>query len=67
MTKKKKKKTGAARMRQLDYRPVQVWFKREDLNKIKKAAEKKGQTLAEFIRVGMVKESLDVLLEAKWR
>lgn len=59
-----KKKTGAARMRQLDYAPLQVWFKREQLNKIIRAAELKGLKVAAFVRLASVARALDELQEA---
>lgn len=51
MVKRKKKATGAARMRELDYLPVQVWFKREVLNVMCKIANRQGHPIARWIRM----------------
>lgn len=51
MVKKKKKATGAARMRQLDYLPVQVWVKREALNRMTECAQERALPLARWLRM----------------
>lgn len=64
MSKAKKKATGATRMKQLDYVPVKVWFKREQHNKVVRAARAKGISVAQFIRETVYPEAADIVLAA---
>jgi len=40
---------GGVRMKELGYKPIQIWLDREDMAKLKAAAEKDGRPLTRFV------------------
>lgn len=53
--KKPRRQTGAMRMMELKYRPVQVWFSQNEYNQVEAAAKKDGRKVAPFVHVAALK------------
>lgn len=49
MRKPSKQKMGGTRMKELGYKPIQLWVDREDMEILKSAAEYEGRPLTRFV------------------
>ena len=47
---------GGKRMKELGYKPIQIWLDKEEMARIKKAAEKDGRPVTRFVARAALKE-----------